>query len=102
VTTGVWVHLGLQFYSIDLLSVTETVPCRFYHNCSVVQLELGHGDSTRGSFIVNSFCYSRFFVIPDEFANCRFQLGEELSWNFDVLSFTKVSLVNVDGLAFGA
>jgi hypothetical protein len=43
----------------------------FYHNCSVVKLEARHGDSTRGSFIVeNSFCCPSFFVIPDEFANC--------------------------------
>jgi hypothetical protein len=28
-------------------------------------------------------CYPRFFVIPDEFANCSFQFVEELSWNFD-------------------
>ena len=26
--------------------------------------------------------YRSFFVIPDEFANCRFWLCEELSWNF--------------------
>ena len=43
-----------------------------------------HGDSPRGSFIVeNSFCYPRFFIFPDEFANCPFYLSEELSWNFD-------------------
>ena len=42
------------------------------------------GDSTRGSFIIEkSFCYPRLFVIPDEFANCPFQLSEELIWNFD-------------------
>ena len=38
----------------------------------------------RSSFIVeNSFCYPGVFVIPDEFANCSFELYEELSWNFD-------------------
>jgi hypothetical protein len=32
---------------------------------------VGDGDSTRGSFIVeNSFCYPKFFVILDDFANC--------------------------------
>ena len=31
------------------------------------------GDSTRGSFILEKrFCYPRFFVIPDEFAECPF------------------------------
>jgi hypothetical protein len=39
VTIGVWVHLWV-FNSIPLvyLSVAIPVPCRFYHNCSVVQL----------------------------------------------------------------
>jgi hypothetical protein len=30
-----------------------------------------------------SFCYTRFFVIPDKFADCSFYFVEELSWNFD-------------------
>jgi hypothetical protein len=74
VTTGVLVHFWV-FDSIALiyLSVAVSVPCSFYHNCSVVQLEVRHGDSTRGSFIVeNSFCYPRFFVVPDEFSNFSF------------------------------
>jgi hypothetical protein len=55
------------------LPVVVQVPCSFYHNCSVVQLDVRHGDSTSVSFIVeNSFCYPRFFVIPDEFVNCSF------------------------------
>jgi hypothetical protein len=42
VTIGVWVHFCV-FNSIPLiyLSVTVPVPCSFYHNCSVVQLEVG-------------------------------------------------------------
>jgi hypothetical protein len=40
----------------------------FYHNCSIVQLEVREGDSKRSSFIVeNSFGYPGFVVIPDEF-----------------------------------
>jgi hypothetical protein len=73
-TIGVWVHFWV-FNSIPLiyLSVAILVPCSFYHNCSIVQLNVRHGDSTRGSFIVeNSFCYHRTFVIPDEFTNCPF------------------------------
>jgi hypothetical protein len=35
-------------------------------------------------FIVeNGFCYPKFFVIPNEFANCSLLFYEELSWNFD-------------------
>jgi hypothetical protein len=74
VTIGVWVHIWV-FNSISLiyLSVAVPVPCRFYYNFSVKQLEVRHGDSPRGSFIVeNSFYYPRYFVIPDEFANCPF------------------------------
>jgi hypothetical protein len=73
-TIGVWVHFWV-FNSIPLLylSFAVPVPCSFYHNCSVVQLEVRHGDSTRVSFIVEkSFCYPRFFVIPDEFENSSF------------------------------
>ena len=70
-TIGVWIHFWV-FNSISLiyLSVIVPVPCSFCHICSVVQLEVRYGDSTRGSVIVeNNFCYPRIFVIPDEFAN---------------------------------
>jgi hypothetical protein len=59
VTIGMWVHFWV-FNSIPLiyLSVALPVPCCFYHNDSVIQLEIKDGDSTRGPFIVeNSFCY---------------------------------------------
>ena len=47
--------------------------CSFYHNCSVGDLEVRNGDSTRSSFIVeNSFQYPGFFVIPDELPNSTF------------------------------
>jgi hypothetical protein len=80
VTIGVWVHFWV-FNSIPLIFQYHAV---FNHNCSVIQLEVRDGDSTRSTSIVeNSFCYPKFFVIPDEFENCPFYLGEELSWNFD-------------------
>ena len=55
----------LGLHSIPLiLFVSVPVSCSFYHNCSVVQLEVRHGDSTRGSFIVGNSCsYTRFFVV---------------------------------------
>jgi hypothetical protein len=72
VTIGVWVHFWV-FNSIPLIYLSVAVECSFYHNCSVVQLEVKHGDSPRGLFIVeNNFCYPEFFVILDEFANCPF------------------------------
>ena len=64
VTIDVWVHFWV-FNSTPFVYLSVIVPvlCSFYHNCSVLQLEVRHGDSTRGSFIVeNSFCYPRFFL----------------------------------------
>jgi hypothetical protein len=85
VTIAVWIHFWvLNSIPLIYLSVIVHVPCSFYHNCFIVQLNIRHADSTRGSFIVeNSFCYPRFFIIPDEFAICPFYLSEELIWNFD-------------------
>ena len=67
VTIAVWIHFWIfNFIPLIYLSVAVPVPCSFYHNCSAVQLVVRDGDSTRGSLIVeNSFCYPRFFVIPD-------------------------------------
>jgi hypothetical protein len=64
VTKGVWVHFWvLNTIPLIYLSVTVPIPCSFYHNYSVVQLEVRHSDSTRGSFIVeNDFCYPRFLL----------------------------------------
>jgi hypothetical protein len=59
VTIDECVHFWV-FSSIPLfyMSVTIPVPCTFYHSCSVVQLEVRDGDSTRGSFIAeNSFAF---------------------------------------------
>ena len=45
----------------------------YYYNCSVIQVEVRKGGSTRISFIVeNSFHYPSFFVIPKEFSICSF------------------------------
>ena len=63
-TIVVWVHFWI-FNSIPLihLSIAEPVPCSFYHNFLVVQLEVRDSDSARSSFIVeNSFCYPRFLL----------------------------------------
>ena len=64
VTIHVWIHFWV-FNSIPLmyLSVIVPVPFSFYHYCSVVKLEVGDGDSTRGSFIVeNSFALWGFLL----------------------------------------
>jgi hypothetical protein len=72
----------------------------FYHYCSVVQLEVRDGDSTRSYFIAeNNFCYPRFLFVclfvliwfGFGFVFLLFRLNlqivlsnsEEFSWNFD-------------------
>jgi hypothetical protein len=52
---SVWFHFW-DFNSIPLtnLSVSVSIPCSFYHYCSVVQLEIRDGDSSRSSFIVKN------------------------------------------------
>ena len=64
VTIGVWVHFWVfNYIPLIYLSVAVPLPYSFYHNCSVVQLDIRHGDCPRGSFIVeNSFCYRRFLL----------------------------------------
>jgi hypothetical protein len=66
------------------MSVSVSIPCRFYHSCSVVKLEVRDGDSPGYSFIVkNCFRYSGFFAFPDEFEKLLFPCIEELCWDFD-------------------
>jgi hypothetical protein len=70
VTIGVWVHFWV-FNSILLIFLPVSVPIPLNFYCSIIQLKVRDGDHPRSSFIVeNSFHYSRFFVIPNEFANC--------------------------------
>ena len=47
-TIGVWVHFWV-FNSIPLIymPVIVPVPCSFYHNCSIVQLEARDDNSPR-------------------------------------------------------
>jgi hypothetical protein len=55
VTMSVWFHFWL-FNSIPLiyLFVTEPVPCSLYHKCSIVQLEVRLGESTRGYLLLRT------------------------------------------------
>jgi hypothetical protein len=63
VTIGLWVHfLVLNAILLIYLPVTPTIPFRFYHYFSVVQLEVWNADYPRSSFIVeNNFHYAGFF-----------------------------------------
>jgi hypothetical protein len=47
--------------------------------------------------VENSFCYPRFFIIPDGFANCPFYLSEELNWNFDGDCIESIDCFRKDG-----
>jgi hypothetical protein len=118
VTIAVWIHFWVFNY-IPLINLSATIPVPyiflffvfvfffvclfvFYHNGSVLLFNVRHGDSMRGSFIVeNIFCYPKFFIIPDGFANCPFYLSEELSWNFDgdciesVIAFGRITILTI-------
>jgi hypothetical protein len=71
VIIGVWVHFWV-FNSIPLiyLSVTVSVPCSFYHNCSVVH-SLWSGMVIPPEVLLLLRIVG-FFVISDEFGNCSF------------------------------
>ena len=75
--------LGLSSIQLIYLPVSVPIPCSFYHDCSVIQVEVRDGDSRISCIAENSFRSPRFVFIPDEFANCSFSFYEELSWNFD-------------------
>jgi hypothetical protein len=64
VTIGVLVHFWVfNCISLIYLPVIVPVPRNIYHNCSVVQLKVRRGDSTRSSLIVeNSFHYPGFLL----------------------------------------
>jgi hypothetical protein len=86
VTIGVWVHSWV-FSSIPLIymSVAVPVPWSFYHNCSVVQPEVRHGDSTRGSLLLRIV----FVILSFLLFQMNLQIGLSnsvkywLSWSFD-------------------
>jgi hypothetical protein len=74
---------GLSFYSIDqpVCFYANTMfcfvlfVCLFYYYCSVVQLEIRDGDTSRSSFIVQDcFSYPRFFGFLYEVENCYFNV----------------------------
>jgi hypothetical protein len=43
---------------IVVVVVVVVIVCLFYHNCSVIQLEIRDGDSIRGSIIVENILLS--------------------------------------------
>jgi hypothetical protein len=85
VTIGTWVHFWVfNCILFFMLSVSVPMPCRFYHYCSIVLLEVRDGDSPIRSFLVeNSYDYSGFLVIPNKFESCSFKLYKESSHNFN-------------------
>jgi hypothetical protein len=58
VTIGVWVHFWV-FNCIPLIYLSVSVPVSFsfFHNCSVVQLEVRHGESP-----LNTVSFSRVLL----------------------------------------
>jgi hypothetical protein len=81
---------GLQFYSIDLPVCHCTSSMQFYHNCSVIQLEIRNGDSTKVSFIAeNSFCYSSPLVFQ---MNLQIGLSNSMKNWFGILMGIELNL----------
>jgi hypothetical protein len=56
------------------------VPSNFYQNCSVIQLEIRDGASTRDSFIVEiRLCYPRFVVVAVVVFFFKFQMNLQIA-----------------------
>ena len=69
VIIGVWVHF-LVFNSIPLiyLPVSVPIPYSFYHYCSVLQLGVRNGDSSRSSLLLRvSFAIPGFWLLQMNF-----------------------------------
>jgi hypothetical protein len=80
VSVDMWMYFWV-FYLIALinLSFPTPIPGSFYYCCSVVQLEVKDGDSSKCSFVVQDcFVYPGFFVFLYEVENCSFKICEEL------------------------
>jgi hypothetical protein len=78
------------FNSVPMINQSISVPiaCRFCHNCSVGELEVRDGDSSRSLInLENCFRYAEIFVFPYETENCSFLV---LCWNFDEACFKSV------------
>jgi hypothetical protein len=70
----VWVDFSV-FGSVPLMNLFVSIPkqCSYYHYCSVKQLEVRDGDTSRNSFIVQDcFGYS-VLLFPYEVENCSFR-----------------------------
>jgi hypothetical protein len=66
------------------LFVFMTIPCGFYYTCSVIQIEIRDGDTSRSSFIIKiCFSYPGCFVFSFEIQHCSFKLCKEWSCSFD-------------------
>ena len=82
---GVWIY----FWVFDLiplinLSVSVPIPYSFYHYCSVSQLEIRNGDTSRSPLIVQGCLgYSGYFVFPYEVESCSSKVCKRLCWNFN-------------------
>ena len=83
-TRGVRIHLCIH-NSIPLiyLPVTVPIPCSFYYDCSVVQVEVKDGDSTEVLLLLSIDFAIFIFVVVVLLLQINVQLYEELSWNFD-------------------
>jgi hypothetical protein len=62
VSTGVWIYVCL--IPLINVSVFMPIPCHFYYYSSMLQLEMGAGDASSSSFIIEEcFNYTGIFCV---------------------------------------
>jgi hypothetical protein len=72
-------YVGLKFYSINL-PVYLPILCIFITIALLSEIEIPLEVLLLLRIVFVMLC---FFIIPEEFKECSFDLCEELSWNFD-------------------
>ena len=75
-------------FNLISLIVFMPMPCCFYYSSSTVQFEIGAGNTSSNSFIIQDyFSYPGICVcvcvLPYEADNCPSTFCEKLCWNFD-------------------
>ena len=77
-----YVGLFLDLVFNSILTNLLPIPCSFYYYCSVVQLEISDGDTSRVSFSeLVVLAILGFLVFPYE--TDYFKVCKELCWNFN-------------------
>ena len=91
VFVDVWVIRIFNLIPLVYLSIFVPIPSCFQDCSSLIELEVGEGDASVSSFIVQGcFGYLRSFVFPYKVEYCSFMVCEKLCWDFDGDCFESV------------